>query len=255
MKHKILGDDVQAVIFDLESGEKVRAEAGAMLYMTDSIEMNTQAAGGDKGGLMGALVSGIKRVAAGESFFVTVFESKGRPGQVAFAGPYPGKIMQVDLRETGPVLCQRDSFLCSDEHVDVNIAFTRRFGAGFFGGEGFILQRLSGQGQAFIHSGGGIIPFELAPGETLRVDTGCLVGMTESVTYDVQMVKGVKNWLFGGEGLFFAKLTGPGKVWLQIMPFGRMADRILAASVRGSEQSKGVAGLGGDLLGGLLSGE
>jgi uncharacterized protein (TIGR00266 family) len=254
MQHQIVGDDVQAVILNLESGQKVRAEAGAMLYMTDSITMDTQSATGQDG-LMGALMSGIKRVAAGESFFVPVFEARGKAGQVAFAGSYPGKIMSINLGETGPLLCQRDSFLCSDEQVDVSIAFTRRLGAGFFGGEGFILQRLSGSGQVFIHSGGGILPFDLAHGETLRVDTGCLVAMTESVTYDVQMIKGVKNWLFGGEGLFFACLTGPGRVWLQIMPFGRMASRIMAAASTGSEQSRGVAGLGGDLLGGLLSGK
>lgn len=254
MQHQIIGDDVQAVILSLQAGETVRAEAGSMLYMTDGLEMNTQAATGTQGGLMGALTSGLKRVVAGESFFVTTFTAK-QAGQVAFAGAYPGKIMPLNLSEVGTLLCQRDSFLCSDIQVDVSVAFTKKLGAGFFGGEGFILQKLSGTGTAYIHSGGGIIPFDLQPGQSLRVDTGCLVGMTESVTYDIRMVQGLKNMVFGGEGLFYAYLTGPGKVWLQILPFGRMADRIVTASRVGSEQSKGAAGLGGDLIGSFLSGE
>lgn len=255
MQHQIIGDDVQAVILSLGAGETIRAEAGAMLYMSDSIDMQT-VAGTSGGGMMGALMSGVKRALSGDSFFITTFTAQGQAGQVAFAGPYPGKIMPINLAETGTLLCQRDSYLCSAANVDVSIAFTRRLGAGFFGGEGFILQKLTGQGMAYIHSGGGIVPFELAVGETLRVDTGCLVAMTEGVDYDIQMAKGVKNMLFGGEGLFLAKLTGPGKVWLQILPFSRLANRIIAASAgQNSEQSKGVAGLGGDILGNLLSGE
>jgi uncharacterized protein (TIGR00266 family) len=258
MQYKIIGDDVQAVVLDLQPTQTVRAEAGNMLFMTDSIDMSTQAGGGQGGGgLMGGLMSGLKRVVAGESFFTTVFTAAGQPGQVGFAAPYPGKILAMNLVESGPLLCQRDSYLCSDNNIDISVAFTRKLGAGFFGGEGFILQKLSGNGIAFIHSGGGILPFELEAGQNLRVDTGCLVAMTESVTYDIQMVKGVRNMLFGGEGLFYAKLTGPGKVWLQVLPFGRLADRILSAATTGSnsESSSGLAGMGGDLIGGILSGE
>lgn len=254
MQHQIIGDDVQAVVFSLSSGETVRAEAGALLYMSDGIEMHTQAGTGN-GGMLGSLMSGLKRAISGDSFFMTVFTAQGQPGQVAFAGPYPGKIMPINLSETGTILCQRDSYLCSDTRVDISIAFTRRLGAGFFGGEGFILQKLSGDGTTYIHSGGGILPFELNPGQSLRVDTGCLVAMTESVDYDIQPVKGVKNMLFGGEGLFLARLTGPGTVWLQILPLSRLANRILAAATSGGEQSKGVAGIGGDVLGSFLSGE
>lgn len=256
MQHQILGDDIQAVVLALQPGEVVRAEAGAMLYMSDSIEMNTQVGTNANEGLMGSLMSGLKRAVSGDSFFITTFTAQRQAGQVAFAAPYPGKIMPVNLSETGTLLCQRDSYLCSDANVNVSIAFTRKLGAGFFGGEGFILQKLSGSGQAYIHSGGGIVPFELAAGQSLRVDTGCLVAMTESVTYDIQLAKGIKNMLFGGEGLFLASLQGPGRVWLQILPFSRLANRILSAAVTGSsEQSKGLGGLGGDLLGGLISGE
>jgi uncharacterized protein (TIGR00266 family) len=255
MQHKIIGDDVQAVVLSLNPGETIRAEAGAMLYMSDSIEMQTQMGTSGGGGMMGALMSGLKRAVAGDSFFITTFTANGQPGQMGFAGPYPGKIMPVNLAETGTLLCQRDSYLCSDTQVDISIAFTRKFGAGFFGGEGFILQKLVGTGQVFIHSGGGMLPFDLTAGQSLRVDTGCLVAMTESITYDIQMAKGIKNMLFGGEGLFFAHLKGPGRVWLQILPFSRLASRIMAASAGGVEQNKGIAGIGGDLLGGLISGE
>jgi uncharacterized protein (TIGR00266 family) len=256
MQHQIIGDDIQAVVLALNSGESVRAEAGAMLYMTDGIEMKTQVGSGNEGGMMGALMTGLKRAVSGDSFFITSFTAQGQPGQVAFAGPYPGKIMAVNLAETGTLLCQRDSYLCSEPQIDVSIAFTRKFGAGFFGGEGFILQKLSGSGMVYIHSGGGIIPFDLPAGKSLRVDTGCLVAMTENVTYDIQMAKGVKNMLFGGEGLFFAHLQGPGRVWLQILPFSRLANRVVAAAGGvGGEQAKGIGGIGGDLIGSLISGE
>jgi len=259
MQHQIIGDDIQAVILNLSPGQAVRAEAGAMLYMTDSIDMNTTVGTGSEGGLMGALMTGLKRAVSGDSFFITTFTAQGQPGQVAFTGSYPGKIMPVNLAETGTLLCQRDSYLCSDTHVDINVAFTQKIGAGFFGGEGFILQKLSGAGTAFIHAGGGIVPYELQAGQSLRIDTGCLVAMSESVTYDIRMAKGVKNMLFGGEGLFFAHLQGPGKVWLQILPFSRLANRVIAASNLGGgvngEQSRGLAGIGGDILGGLISRE
>lgn len=259
MQHQIIGDDIQAVVLNLASGQSVRAEAGAMLYMTDSIDMNTSMGTGKETGMVGALMTGLKRAVTGDSFFITTFTAQAEPGQVAFAGPYPGKIMAMELSQTGTLLCQRDSYLCSDTHVDINVAFTKKLGAGFFGGEGFILQKLSGQGTVFIHSGGGIIPFDLPAGQSLRVDTGCLVAMTESVTYDIQMAKGIKNMLFSGEGMFFAHLKGPGKVWLQILPFSRLANRIIAASNigtgRNGEESKGLVGLGGDILGNLISGD
>lgn len=255
MEYKILGDDMQAVILSLNPAEKVRAEAGSMMYMTDSITMETSLDGGEQKGLMGGLMSGLKRAVTGESFFITTFQAEGKPGQVAFTPPYPGKIVPLNLSEAGDMLCQRDAFLCSEMNVDVSIAFTKRFGAGMFGGEGFILQRLSGAGNAFIHSGGLIVPIDLGPQESLRVDTGCLVAMSSSVDYDIQMAKGIKTMLFGGEGLFFAALKGPGRVYLQTLPFSRMADRILMASRQNVEESPGLAGLGGGLLGGLISGK
>ncbi len=258
MQHQIIGDDIQAVVLNLSPGEVVRAEAGAMLYMSDSIEMSTSVGTGKEDGVMGALMTGLKRAVSGDSFFITSFTAQHQAGQVAFAGAYPGKILPVKLAETGTLLCQRDSYLCSDTQVDISIAFTKKLGAGFFGGEGFILQKLSGAGTVFIHSGGGLLPFDLAAGQSLRVDTGCLVAFSESVTYDIQMAKGIKNMLFSGEGLFYAHLKGPGRVWLQILPFSRMANRIIAASSlgggRSGEESKGIAGIGGDLLGNLISG-
>lgn len=233
MEYNIFGDDMQAVRVCLNPGEGVRADTGAMMYMTQAIEMTTQANTSQEGGLMGALSSGVKRVLAGENFFMTIFRAKGSAGEVSFSAPYPGKIVPLNLGETGDMLCQRNAYLCSDENVDISVAFTRKFGAGLFGGEGFILQKLHGNGQAFLHAGGMVVPMDLAPGETLRVDTGCLVAMTSSVDYDIQMVKGLKSMVFGGEGLFFAALTGPGRVFLQTLPFNRMADRLLmAASTR-----------------------
>ncbi len=255
MQHKIIGDDVQAVILGLDSGEMVRAEAGSMMYMTQNIEMNTQADTTGQGGVMGGLMSGLKRVVAGESFFVTTFTATGPDGQVCFAGPYPGRIVPLNLQETGPMLCQRDAFLCSEINVDIKVAFTKKLGAGLFGGEGFILQKLTGEGTAFIHSGGTLVPFDLKVGETIKVDTGCLVAFSESVTYDIQLQKGIKNMIFGGEGLFLATVTGPGRVYLQTLPFSRMADRIIAATKFGGEESKGIGGLGGKVLGGILSGD
>lgn len=255
LKYEILGDDMQAVILSLENGQTVRAEAGSMMYMTNSINMQTTMGGKEGGGLVGGLMSGLKRAVAGESFFITTFTAEGNPGQVAFTPPYPGKIVALDLSQTGPMICQRDSYLCSDIDVEVNIALTKKLGAGFFGGEGFILQKLTGRGMAFVHSGGLIVPIDLQQGQELRVDTGCLVAMTESVDYDIQMAKGVKTMLFGGEGLFFALVRGPGRVYLQTLPFSRMADRIIAASQASVGESKGAAGLGGDLLGSIISGD
>lgn len=249
--YKIFGDDLQLLEVELDPGEGVRAEAGTMTYMEDGIEMQTSTGGG--------IFSGLKRMVTGESFFITSFVNTARDGKrhVAFAAPYPGKIIPIDLPSfNGNILCQKDSFLCAAQGVDVEIALTKRIGAGLFGGEGFILQRLTGNGLAFVHAGGTIIDKTLGPGETLRVDTGCLVAFATTVNYDIQFVGGFKNALFGGEGLFLARMTGPGKVYLQSLPFSRLADRIFAASrSRKVDEKTGVAGIGGDLLGGLLGGD
>lgn len=232
--YKIIGDDMQAVVIKLDSNEAVMAEAGAMMYMTDGIEMST----GAKGGLFG----GLKRVVTGESFFITSFTCAGKEGHVCFSAPYPGKIIPLDLSKTGEMLCQKDAYLCSAKGIDIGIAFTRRLGAGFFGGEGFILQRLSGDGLAFIHAGGAITKINLQANQKLRVDTGCLVAMQSSVNYDIKFVGGIKTALFGGEGLFFAHLSGPGDVYLQTLPFSRMADRILGAAGGKKGESSGILG-------------
>lgn len=255
--YQIVGDDMQAVIITLDPRETVLAEAGAMLYMQDGIAMNTTLdPNAQGGGLLGKIVGGAKRVLSGDSFFVTTFTNQGVKRQdVAFSAPYPGKIQPMDLREWGgTVIAQKDAFLCAARGVDVSIAFSRRIGAGFFGGEGFILQRLQGDGLAFVHASGTLIEHTLAPGESLRVDTGCLVAMEQSVDYDIQMVPGVKTALFGGEGLFFTKLTGPGRVVLQSMPFSRLADRILAAAPSAGGKRVGEGSVLG-ALGGLLDGD
>ena len=244
--HEIIGDDMQAVVLSLAAGDEVRAEAGAMTYMTDGIEMDARM----EGGLLGALK---RKVLAGESLFLTFFRSHTPAAKVAFSGPYPGKIIRFPLQSSA-ILCQRDAFLCATTGVEINVEFTKRLGAGFFGGEGFILQRLEGTGDCFIHSGGTIIPMELKAGEHLRVDTGCLVAFDPTVTYDIQFVGGIKTALFGGEGLFFALMTGPGRVWIQTLPFSRLADRIIAARKGDREDVKrdfgGTLGALGDLIGG-----
>lgn len=247
--YALRGEDMQLVEITLEPGQSVRAEPGAMLYMDTDIEMQTSTGGG--------LWKGIRRALAGESLFIAAFTNRGtRPATVAFSAPFPGKIIPLDLREyNGRFLCQKDSFLCAEANVDVDIAFTKRLGAGFFGGEGFILERLEGDGLAFLHAGGTIIRRELAAGETLRLDTGCLVGFTDSVDYDIQFVGGFRNALFGGEGLFLAKLTGPGVVLLQSLPFSRLAGRIVAAAGSKREETRGIAGIGGGVLGSLLGGD
>lgn len=241
--YELVGDDFQAVVITLDPGEAVRAEPGSMMWLEEGVEMDTSTGGG--------LLKGLKRKLGGERFFITTFTNQG-PGraQVGFAADYPGKILPVDLAR-GTVMCQRDAYLCSARGVDVSVAFTRRLGAGFFGGEGFILQKLTGDGLAFIHAGGHVIERELQHGERLRVDTGCIVGFEESVDYDIKMIKGVKTWLFGGEGLFYALLTGPGKCWIQTTPFSRLADRVMSAAggARGEKKR------GGALLGSLLQGD
>jgi uncharacterized protein (TIGR00266 family) len=248
--YKIYGDDMQAVEIELDPGEGVRAETGAMLYMEDGIEMQTSTGGG--------MFSGFKRMLTGDSFFITTFLNNGAgKSRVAFAAPYPGKVIPLDLSQLGGTfICQKDGFLCAARGIDINVEFTKKIGAGIFGGEGFILQRLEGQGLAFVHAGGTILKRTLVAGEKLRVDTGCLVAFAPTVSYDIQFIGGFKNALFGGEGLFTATVTGPGPVYLQSLPFSRLADRIVAASRVGrSDERKGVSGLGGDLLGGILQGD
>ncbi len=243
--YELIGDDFQAVVITLDPGEGVRAEPGSMMWLEDGVEMATSTGGG--------LMSGLKRMVGGEKFFITTFTNEGRArSKVGFAADYPGKILPVDL-SMGSILCQRDAYLCSAQGIEVSVVFTRRLGAGFFGGEGFILQRLSGHGTAFIHAGGHIIERELQHGESLRVDTGCIVGFDESVDYDIKMIKGLKSKFFGGEGLFYAVLTGPGKCWIQTTPFSRFANRVLSAAGgnRGEKKRGGaISGVLGDIIGG-----
>lgn len=260
IEHQVIGGDMQAVVVTLDPGEAVVAEAGAMMYLEDGIEMGTALSmKKDAPGLLGRLFEAGKRAVTGDSFFITFFTNNARERRnAAFAAPYPGHIVPIRLEDhQGEILCQKDAFLCAARGVSVDIAFTRRIGAGLFGGEGFILQKLSSpdrRGQAFLHAGGTVIRRELAQGETLKVDTGCLVGFESTVDYDIQLVPGIKNKLFGGEGLFYVRLTGPGTIWLQTLPFSRMCDRIIAAapSAGGSRRGEGSV-LGG--LGALLDGD
>ena len=244
--HEIIGDDMQAVVVSMGSGDEIRAEAGAMTYMTDGIEMDARMPGGLLGGLK-------RKFLAGESLFLTFFTCTAATGKVAFSAPYPGKILTMALKNTA-ILCQRDAFLCAAGEININVEFTKRLGAGFFGGEGFILERLEGNGNVFIHSGGTIVLLELKPGEKIKVDTGCLVAFDPTVDYDIELVGGIKTALFGGEGLFFASMTGPGRVWVQTLPFSRLAERIHAAYRGDREEVKrdlgGALGAIGDLIGG-----
>ncbi|RDY24221.1 TIGR00266 family protein [Romboutsia maritimum] len=231
IEYELHGDDMQFVEIELDPSETVVAEAGAMMMMDQNIEMETLFGDGNKKvGLFGALGSAAKRVITGESMFITAFTNQGNTKQkVSFASPYPGKIIPIDLaRYNGKIVCQKDAFLCAAKGVSIGIDFTKKIGAGFFGGEGFILQKLEGDGLAFIHAGGTIIKKTLYAGESLKVDTGCLVAMTRDIRYDIQFVGGIKNTLFGGEGLFFATLTGPGEVWIQSLPFSRLASKVFA---------------------------
>ena len=249
---KIYGDDMQFVEIELDPMEAAVAEAGGMMFMEDGIQMETIFGDGSNqtSGFLGTLLGAGKRLITGESLFMTVFQNRGAgKKKVAFGAPYPGKIIAVHLSDVGgELLAQKDSFLCAAKGVALGIAFTKRFGAGLFGGEGFILQRLQGDGLAFIHAGGTLYERTLAPGETLRVDTGCIVAFQPSVDYDIQMVGGIKSALFGGEGLFFATLRGPGKIWLQSLPLSRLAGRIVAAAPQtgrgGREEGSMLGGLG-----------
>lgn len=256
--YEIFGDDMQYVEVELDPGEAALAEAGGLMFMDDGIEMQTIFGDGSKpsGGFLDALVGAGKRILTGESLFMTAFLNQGQgKKRLAFAAPYPGKIIPVHLAEIGgEIIAQKDSFLCAAKGVSLGIAFQKRLGVGFFGGEGFIMERLNGDGWCFLNAGGTIKERILAPGEVLRVDTGCIVGFVPSVDYDIQMVGGIKSALFGGEGLFFATLRGPGKVWLQSLPLSRMAQRIYAAAPQGGGRRREEGSILG-ALGGLLDGD
>jgi uncharacterized protein (TIGR00266 family) len=255
--YEIHGTELQLVEVELDPGETVIAEAGAMTYMEQGIEFESKMGDGSEPeqGFFGKLFSAGKRAFTGESVFMTHFTNRGAgKSRVAFAAPYPGQIVPLDLAKLGgDLICQKDSFLAAALGTKVSITFNRKLGAGFFGGEGFILQRISGDGMAFVHAGGTIIRKELS-GQKLRVDTGCLVAFTPSIQYDIERAGGLKSMVFGGEGLFLATLEGTGTVWLQSLPFSRLADRILAAApaAGGSRVGEGSV-LGG--LGGLLDGD
>ncbi|RYM06227.1 TIGR00266 family protein [Sporolactobacillus sp. THM7-7] len=245
--YKIEGQEMQFVEIELDPGETVVAEAGSFMMMDDGIRMETIFGdGSDKRGLMGKLFGAGKRLLTGESLFMTAFTNEGAGKKhVSFASPYPGRIIPLDLSLLdGEMICQKDAFLCAAKGVSVGIAFQKRLGTGFFGGEGFIMQRLEGDGLAFVHAGGMIKEMTLESGETLKIDTGCLVAMTSRIDYDIEFVKGVKTALFGGEGLFFATLRGPGKVIVQSLPFSRLASRVFSAmpgNPAGRRQDEGSA--------------
>ena len=258
IEYKIYGDDMQFVEVELDPGEATVAEAGGMMYMEDGIEMETIFGDGSQkqGGLLGSLMGAGKRILTGESLFMTVFLNRGAgKKKVAFGAPYPGKIIAVHLAELGgELIAQKDSFLAAAKGVSVGIAFQRKLGVGLFGGEGFIMQRLQGDGFAFVHAGGTLNERQLAAGEVLRVDTGCIVAFQPSVSYDIQYVGKIKSALFGGEGLFFATLRGPGRVWLQSLPLSRLANRIIAAVPSLTQGGRGEGSVLGR-LGGLLDGD
>lgn len=251
--YKLYGDDMQFVEIELDPWETVVAEAGSMMMMDNSISMETIFGDGsntnNNSGIWGMLGGAAKRVITGESLFMTAFTNTGvTKERVAFASPYPGKIIPMDLSiYGGKIICQKDAFLCAAKGVSVGIDFKRKLGTGFFGGEGFILQKLEGDGLAFIHAGGTIIKKNLLPGQTIKIDTGCLVAMTKDVHYDIQFVGGIKNTLFGGEGIFFATLTGPGDVWVQSLPFSRLASKVFAAAPVTGGHSKDEGSILGNL--------
>jgi len=253
--YQIYGEEMQFVEIELDPFETVIAEAGSFMMMDQNIELKTIFGDGsqkdENKGVWGKVMSAGKRLVTGESLFMTAFTHGGTgKRKVSFAAPYPGRIIPVDLSEMeGKIVCQKDAFLCAAQGVHVGIEFSKKLGRGFFGGEGFIMQKLEGDGMAFMHAGGTVIEKELMLGEIMLVDTGCLVGFTRDVDYDIEMVKGIRNVLFGGEGLFYARLEGPGKVWIQSLPFSRLADRIIASSRKYNMggKSKGE----GSILGGL----
>jgi len=251
---RIYGEEMQYVEIELDPQETAIAESGAFMMMDDGVEMQTIFGDGSKQqqGFFGKLMSAGKRILTGESLFMTAFTNMGQSKKrVSFASPYPGKIIPLDLSTMGgKVIAQKDSFLAAAKGVAVGIEFQRRLGTGLFGGEGFIMQKLEGDGMAFVHAGGHVFERILEPGESLRIDTGCIVAYTQTIDYDIQFVGGIKNTLFGGEGLFFATLRGPGKVWIQTLPISRLASRILSyGTYRRKEEGSVLGGLGNALDG------
>ena len=262
--YEIKGAEMQYVEIELDPGEAAVGEAGSMMFMDAGIGMDTVFGDGSASqgsGLIGKLLGAGKRLVTGESLFTTVYTNQVSSKQrVAFAAPYPGKILAMDLRQLGGMLiCQKDAFLCAARGVSLGIAFQRKLSVGFFGGEGFIMQKLEGDGLAFVHAGGSIAKRELQAGQTLLVDTGCVVAYTQTMNFEIQYVGKIKTALFGGEGLFFAKLTGPGTLWLQSLPFSRLASRVFAAAPQmgGRREESSLGGLlpAGGLLGGVLGGD
>ncbi len=249
--YEIVGEEMQYVEIELDPQEGVIAEAGSFMMMDDGIKMDTIFGDGSEkdNGVLGKIFGAGKRLLTGESLFMTAFYNEvGGKKKVSFASPYPGKIIPIDLsRYRGKFICQKDAFLCAAKGVSVGIEFSRKLGRGLFGGEGFIMQKLEGDGMAFVHAGGTTARKELQTGEKLKIDTGCIIGFSSSIHYDIERVKGIKNTIFGGEGLFFARLTGPGVVYIQSLPFSRLANRVLASAPRAGGKSKGE----GSILGGL----
>ena len=256
--YHIYGEEMQYVEIELDPQEIVIAEAGSFMMMDNGIQMETIFGDGSQQqtGLFGKLLSAGKRVLTGESLFMTAFMNQNyNKSKVSFASPYPGKIIPIDLRQfRGKFICQKNAFLCAAKGVAVGIEFSKKLGTGLFGGEGFIMQKLEGDGMAFVHSGGTLAKKELQPGEILKVDTGCIVGFTQDVDYDIEFIGGIKNSLFGGEGLFYATLRGPGTVYIQSLPFSRLADRIIASAPRAGGNSRDEGSLLGG-LGNLLDGD
>ena len=252
--YRILGEEMQCVEIELDPQETVVAESGGMMMMEDDIKMETIFGDGAKSqsGFMGKLMSAGKRLLTGESLFMTAFTNLGgKKRRVTFAAPYPGKIIAMDLSLlNNKMICQKDSFLCAAKGVSIGIEFQRKLGTGLFGGEGFIMQKLEGDGLAFVHAGGHIIEKDLLAGEMLRIDTGCLVAFTHNIDYNIEFVGGIKNTLFGGEGVFFATLKGPGKVWIQSLPISRLAGRIIQYGVGPRKEEGSILGGIGNLLDG-----
>jgi uncharacterized protein (TIGR00266 family) len=252
--YRIYGEEMQYVEVELDPEETAVAESGSFMMMDDGIQMQTIFGDGSKPqqGFLGKLMSAGKRILTGESLFMTAFTNTAQgKKRVSFASPYPGKIIPLDLLQLGgKIIAQKDAFLCAAKGVTVGIEFQRKLGTGLFGGEGFIMQKLEGDGMAFVHAGGHVFEKELQPGESLRIDTGCLVAYTQTIDYDIQFVGGIKNTLFGGEGLFFATLRGPGKIWIQTLPISRLAGRILSyGTTRRKEEGSILGGLGNVLDG------
>jgi len=248
--YKIYGEELQFVEIELDPDETAIAESGAMMMMDDGIRMQTIFGDGSaqqSTGFLGKLMSAGKRVLTGESLFMTAFSNEGQgKKKVSFAAPYTGKIIPMDLQQLGgTIIAQKDAFLCAAKGVSVGIHFQRKLGVGIFGGEGFIMEKIEGDGMAFLHAGGYIIERDLMPGEILKIDTGCLVAYMPTIDFDIEFVKGIKNMMFGGEGLFFAVLKGPGKVWIQSLPISRLAGRIVAyGTYHRKEEGSVLGGLG-----------